>query len=228
VTRRVQLRWPDPRPFRQRAGRAIRLLAASDEADPALDHATNRERLGSLDLIIGCGDLAPERLAFLADAFRGTPLVYVRGNHDRGGPWAAPEQVPLPARGIDRRSLRGVSLVALPWPGAPEGRAIRDERAAWWQSLRTLGLHLLVPRPQPWLVFSHVPPRGAGDTPEDPYHAGFKAYRTVLERLRPRLWLHGHTALAATREPVVEHGPTTLINVTGSVLVELLPAEEAS
>jgi hypothetical protein len=226
VTRRLRLTWPDERPFRDRDGRAIRILAASDEADATLDHAANRDAFGPLDLIVGCGDLEPDRLAFLADAFRSSPLVYVRGNHDRGGPWAAPDRIPNPSAGVDRRSIRGAGLVLLPWPGRAEGSAVRDDRAAWRQVLASLGANLLWPSKQPWLVVSHVPPRGAGDSPEDPYHAGFAAYRFVLDRLQPRLWLHGHTAMAAVRDPLVEHGPTTVVNVTGSVLIELLPAEE--
>jgi Icc-related predicted phosphoesterase len=90
--------------------------------------------------------------------------------------------------------------------------------------MRALGLRLFLPGSAPWLVVSHVPPRDAGDSPDDPYHVGFAAYRTVLERLKPRLWLHGHTTRAKVPTPIVDRGPTTLINVTGSVLVELRPS----
>ena len=55
--------------------------------DPALEHAINREALGRLDAIVGCGDLEPTYLGFLGDAF-GVPVAYVRGNHDRGGHWS--------------------------------------------------------------------------------------------------------------------------------------------
>lgn len=222
MTRRIDLVWPDPRPFAGRGGRPIRILASSDEIDPALDHETNRRALGDIDLIVACGDLSPERVAFLGDAF-GRTLVYVRGNHDHGGPWRAPMDVPLEAHGIDDSSLPGVSLLGLRWPALDGNPAMRDEGAAWRQVVDALKLRLLVPPDRPWLLFSHAPPRGAGDTPDDPYHIGFAAYRTVLDRLRPRLWLHGHTTRASQPTPIVEHGPTTLINVTGSFLVELRP-----
>ncbi len=219
----MRLPWDDPRPFASDRP-SLRILAASDEPDPALDHAANRERLGRVDLVVGCGDLDPERVAFLGDAFR-APLVYVRGNHDRGGAWrtATVNHVPTETSGIDRRSLPGVALLGLPWPGLDDRQAGRDETAAWGQVIGALKLQLLRPSASPWLVFSHAPPRGAGDTPDDPFHTGFAAYRAVLERLAPRLWLHGHTTRAAQRTPVVEHGPTTLVNVTGSTLVELYP-----
>ena len=224
MTRRVSLVWPDPRPFRGRNGRPIRILAASDEADPALDFDGNRAALGPIDLVVGAGDLSPQQVQFLGDAFP-APLLYVRGNHDRGGPWPALDRLPTAAAGIDVRSLPGVNVLALPWPTAHDGSAKRDERAAWLQVLRTVGARLLLSGGKPWLVVSHVPPRGVGDTPDDPYHVGFSAYRVVLERLKPRLWLHGHTTRAATPTPVVDRGETTLINVTGSALVELRPRE---
>ena len=53
MTRRLTVDWPDPRPFMSRAGAPIRFLAASDEPDPALDHAVNREQLGHIDAVIG-------------------------------------------------------------------------------------------------------------------------------------------------------------------------------
>jgi hypothetical protein len=222
VTRRVSLGWPDATPFRDRGGRPIRVLAASDEHDPTLDFESNRASLGHIDLVVGCGDLSPERLAFLGDAFRAS-MVFVRGNHDRGGPWPEPELVPRPSSGVDTRSLPGIPLLALPWPTSRRGAAVRDEGAAWGQVARALRLRALRRGARSWLVISHVPPRGAGDTPDDPYHLGFAAYRFVLNRLAPPLWLHGHTSRAASLSWQVKHDRTTLLNVTGSVLVELLP-----
>lgn len=226
MTRRLQLEWRDPRPFDARHSDVIRILAASDEPDPALDHVSNREALGALDLVVGCGDLSPESVAFLGDAFQ-APFVYVRGNHDHGGAWRGAPHVPVESAGIDEQTLAGVSLVCLGWPCLDdvEGRGDRvtprRDGDAWRQVVAKLGLGLLRPASRPWLVVSHVPPKGAGDAPDDPFHTGFAAYRTVLDRLGPRLWLHGHTTRASQRTPIVEHGPTTLVNVTGSVLVEL-------
>jgi hypothetical protein len=221
VTRRMTLVWPDARPFRGRDGRPLRVLAASDEVDPALDEVVNRKALKPVDLVVGSGDLAPDRLAFLADAFH-APLVYVRGNHDRGGPWPEPAHLPLASAGFDDRTVPGLSVFALPWPSGEREPPLHDEGAAWRQVLRLGGHRLLRRGPVP-LVVSHVPPQGAGDTPTDPYHRGFHAYRFVLDRLRPALWLHGHTNPAAQTEWQKRHGDSTIVNVTGSVLVEIVP-----
>jgi uncharacterized protein len=219
VTRRLAIKWPDPQLFAARNGRPVRILAASDESDPALDDPRNRERLGAIDLVVGCGDLSPDRLCFLADAFR-APLVYVRGNHDRGGPWPEPRQVPPPSQGLSEDAMTGLPLLGLPWPTSNRGPARHDEGAAWWQVLRLSGRRL-VASAAPVLVFSHAPPRGAGDTPSDPYHVGFRAYRFVLDRLKPPLWLHGHSALAASSSWHTRAAGTEVVNVTGTVLIEL-------
>jgi len=219
MTRSLTVRWPDARPFRRRAGRPIRLLAVSDETDPALEQARNRERMGGLDGVVGCGDLDPDYLAFLGDAFN-VPLVWVLGNHDR--PQAEAYRLlppPLEAGWEERFPL---PVFGLSW--AHEG-ARRDPWGAWWQMLRVGPGELI--RPRPVLLASHVPPRGAGDGP-DRYHHGEEAYRWLLGRLRPPLWLHGHTTVASVPDWRVRVGPTTLVNVTGSVLVEVTPpADEA-
>ena len=229
MTRRLEIEWPDPTPFGFRGGRSIRILAASDETDPALDQLPNREALGSIDLIVGCGDLSPDRLCFLADAFR-APLVFVRGNHDRGGPWPRPHNLPEPLAGSDLTSLPGIPLLGLPWPTGDRETNRRDETAAWLQVVRLAAPRLLastVPRlaraGTPLLVLSHVPPLDAGDTPTDLYHRGFAAYRLLLDRLAPPLWLHGHTTMAARSTWQERHGRTLLANATGSILVELSP-----
>jgi uncharacterized protein len=221
MTKRLTVEWPDRAPFRDRGDKPIRILAASDEADPHVEVAANREALGQIDLVIGCGDLAPDRLCFLADAFR-APLVYVRGNHDRGGPWPQPRMLPVASAGVDEKSLPGIRLLALPWPTLDPTNNRKDEGAAWRQVIRLAGGRL-VRSTAPYLVISHVPPEGAGDTPSDYYHRGFGAYRLLLDRMKPPLWLHGHTTLAARPNWHERHRDTTLINVTGATLVELVP-----
>ena len=225
MIRRLTVPWPDPRPFAGRNGRPIRFLAASDMKEPALEHAVNRDLLGSLDGILGCGDLDAEWLAFLADAFN-VPLVYVRGNHDRGGAW---EEGPLgapaclePGR-IDR--LAGIGIVGLGWPGVLDAGNRRRPWLAWRQSLaiarRALRSRLALRR-EPLVVISHVPPAGIGDAP-DPFHRGFRAYRWLLGLLKPPIWIHGHTTTASVERLLERSGSTAVANATGAMLIELVP-----
>jgi uncharacterized protein len=222
VTRRLAIRWPDPVPFHGRDG-PIRILAASDELEPTLQFAANREKLGPIDLIVCCGDLEPHWLAFLADSFN-APLHYVRGNHDRGIGWLEgqrlvpeplPDGVPLPDQGLH--------VVGLSWPGSADGRPERNETKARFQAFRAWWR---ARRRRPLLLASHVPPAGMGDG-ADPYHLGFEAYRWLFERLQPPLWLHGHTTVDPSLPWHGRHGDTIVANVTGAVLVELQPPDSA-
>lgn len=214
--------WPDARPFAGREGRPIRFLVASDAPEPALQQAVNRATLGRLDGILGCGDMEPEWLLFLADAFN-MPLVYVRGNHDRGGDWnKRPLEVPawLGAGTVER--LAGIPIVGLEWPGVDAPGNQRRPWLAWRQTISTTR-KLIWARlwRQPLIVISHVPPAGVGDCPTDAYHVGFPAYRWLLDRLAPPIWLHGHTNTASVSSLVERSGPTVVANATGALIVEL-------
>ena len=226
MIRRFEVEWPDPRPCTDRAGRPIRFLAASDAPDRALEYEVNRQALGPIDGLIGCGDLEPAWLDFLADSF-GVPLIYVRGNHDHGGAWEDGRVIVprwLEPGRVER--LAGIEIVGLEWPGAGEHG---NRRRPWtaWRHVFAIGLRRLlaglIGRGAPALVISHAPPEGAGDAPTDAYHVGFGGYRWLLHRIRPPLWLHGHTTTASVPSLVAHEGPTTLLNVTGAVLIELCP-----
>jgi Icc-related predicted phosphoesterase len=197
----------------------LRILAVSDETDPAFDFERNRHDLKPIDGIIGAGDLRPEYLDFLSEAFK-APLLYVLGNHDRGGGWEESiHHVPEPIDGA-WHDLRGLAVAGLSWPSDGKGRAIHDDALAWRQVARCF---VKVRARRPDIIVSHAPPQGLGDTPEDHYHRGFAAYRWLCDRLKPSLWIHGHTALAASDGWWLRHGSTTVINATGAVLIEVSP-----
>jgi len=228
VTRRLTVVWPDRQPFANRNGEPIRLLAVSDSVDPALEHAVNREAIGHLDAIVGCGDLEPAYLGFLGDAF-GVPVAYVRGNHDRGGHWSETAgKAPQHLNSGHLVEVGGVTVAPFEWPGLRPDRAMRDEWTAWRDVLRAwAGVfgRRLVGRRSPVLVVSHAPPRGVGDHAANRYHLGYAAYRWLLERLSPPLWLHGHVNPATIANWQEHHGSSVVANVTGSVVVELVAPE---
>ena len=231
MTRRLTVVWPDEHPFRARHGEPIRILAVSDDVDPALEHAVNRDALGRLDAIVGAGDLEPTYLAFLGDAFK-VPVAYVRGNHDRGGRWAqSVRSAPSHLCSGDVVDVSGLTMAAFEWPGLHADRAPRDELNAWRDVLRasrSLLLRRLTGRRAPVLVLSHAPPRGVGDHEANRYHLGYAAYRWLLDRLHPPLWLHGHVNPATIVDWRERYNGSLVANVTGSVIVELVPPEGAA
>ena len=232
MIRRLRVEWPDQRPFTSRGGRPIRWLAVSDDEEPALSFEPNRSALGTLDAIVGAGDLSPDYLGFLADAFH-VPLVYVRGNHDRGGRWVETVRIAaadaLPSGSIEE--LDGLPILTLEWPGIRHRDRKRHDGTAVLDVVR-LAVGLLVRRLTgrggPAVVLSHAPPLGVGDGREDPYHVGFSAYRWLLDRYRPPLWLHGHVHPASVERWRIDHAGSQVVNVTGAVLVEIAPPSQAA
>jgi hypothetical protein len=228
LTDRLALTWPSPEPFANRDGLPVRVLAVSDETDASLESDRTRQVLGELDLVVGCGDLEPPYLAFLADAFK-VPLAYVRGNHDVGRAWSVGERAMLPEPLEDGRLHEEDGLSLLGFSGSPiyaprhgAGAEQQVSDFAMWRRVlrawpRTLGHG-------PLLVVSHAAPRGLNDAP-DVAHRGFPAFRWLVDRLAPPLWLHGHTSLVrrGVDGRCRRHGSTLLVNVTGAVLVELRP-----
>jgi uncharacterized protein len=225
MTRRLVLDWPDPQPFRDRGGASIRILAISDAVEQAFADRRNRQALQPIDLMLGCGDLDSAELAFLVDGFD-APLLHVFGNHDDPARWRAVSTCPEPIISTRVRHAAGLSVAGLAWPGDAGRYATRSDAAAWRQSIELVARR--VRRTEPLIVISHAPPYGAGDISDGTYHRGLGAYRWLLERLRPRLWLHGHTPLAATREWHVQVGQTTVVNVSGAVLIELRPRADTA
>lgn len=227
MTDRLTLAWPDRSAFAGRNGRPLRLLAVSDEPEGALDHEGSRAAIGPVDLVLGAGDLDPGYLGYLADAFR-APLLYVRGNHDVGEGWDA-EQAHLPepmADGVihDENGLRLMGFSGSPIYGTHGHANVEQQVSGIGMWRHVLRAWLRAAGGRPLLVVSHAAPRGLNDA-ADPAHRGFGAFRWLLARLAPPLWIHGHTALVrrGIDARTVRHRQTLLVNVTGATVIELVP-----
>ena len=222
MTDRLRVRWPDPVPFVGRGGEPIRVLAISDEPDPSLDHAGTREGMGHVDLIIGAGDLEPDYLGFVTDAFH-APLHYVRGNHDVGRAWEKTERMLLPEPIADGRVVEEAGIRILGFSGSPRynERGMQVSSVGMWAKVLAAWPRAQLARPV--MVVTHAPPRDVNDD-DDPPHRGFPAFRWLAERLDPPLWLHGHTALVrrGIDDRIAAHNGTTFYNCTGSTLIEIV------
>ena len=225
MTERLSVRWPDPKPFVSVGGRPIRILAVSDEPDLSIDSAVTRERIGPVDLIIGAGDLEPDYLGFVADAFH-APLRYIRGNHDVGPAWSHTRRALLPEPMRDGKVVEELGLSLVGFSGSP----IYNERNMQVSSLgmwaRVVGAWGPAQRARPVIVVTHAPPRDINDDDDLP-HRGFPAFRWLADRLEPPLWLHGHTALVRRgidNRTTLRNG-TLFYNCTGATLIELRPPD---
>ena len=70
----------------------MKILALADVESPALWDYFEPDRLKDIDVIISCGDLAPQYLSFLATFFSG-PVLYVPPPFS-GSAVSAPQQPP--------------------------------------------------------------------------------------------------------------------------------------
>jgi hypothetical protein len=225
MTDRLRVRWPDPRPFVERDGRPIRVLALSDEPDPSLESAATREGLGRVDLIIGAGDLEPEYLGFVTDAFH-APLRYVRGNHDVGAAWRHAERLLLPEPMRDGTPVEEAGLTLLGFSGSPRYNERGMQVSALGMWLRVATALWRAQKARPVIIVTHAPPRDVNDD-QDRAHRGFAAFRWLADRLDPPLWLHGHTALVrrGIDDRIATRNGTTFYNCTGSTLIEIMPPD---
>jgi len=223
VTNRLSITWPDPLPFVSRGGDPIRLLAVSDEPDPTLESAASRAGMGAIDLIVGAGDLEPEYLSFVADAFH-APLRYIRGNHDEGPAWADTRRGLLPDPMRDGAIVEEVGVRLVGFSGSPVYNQGGMQVSALGMWLRVIAASSRASRQRPVIVVTHAAPRGVNDD-QDLAHRGFTAFRWLADRLEPPLWLHGHTALVrrGIDDRTARHNGTLFYNCTGATLVELRP-----
>ena len=205
----------------------MRILAVSDVEDEAVT-ASLPARAGSVDLIIGCGDLTYDYLDFVATALA-APIRAVHGNHD-----VPPANLDDPAvgvwwDGIDLHgrvvNVDGVLLGGL--QGSPrysDGPFQSGELDMWLAILRMLP-RLVVNRIRRGrfidVLVTHAPPRGIHDR-QDPAHRGFAAFRTFLRWFQPRYHLHGHTHVYDARTITeTRFGATTVVNAYGAKAIEL-------
>jgi len=196
----------------------MRVLAVSDRVEPVLHDRSERQRFEGVDLVLSCGDLPPEYLAFLSEKF-GVPVYFVRGNHDlRYDSKQAAGCIDLNTRLIQFRGVHILGLEGSRWyNGGPYQYTENEMR---WKIRRL--------RPKIWrrggvdIIITHAPPRNIHDA-EDRCHRGFKSFRWLIDKYAPRYFLHGHIHAnftnPAERITVVNH--TRVINTYGHYLFEV-------
>jgi Icc-related predicted phosphoesterase len=205
----------------------MRILAVSDVEDEAVA-ASLASKVGSVDLVVGCGDLSYEYLDFIATAL-GVPLRAVHGNHDTPPENLDDRAIGVWWRGIDLHGrvveIDGVLLGG--FEGSPlysRGPYQFGEFDVWLAILRMVP-SLIANRIRRGrfldVLVTHAPPLGIHDQ-RDKAHRGFAAFRTFLRVFHPRYHLHGHTHVYDRRtETTTQFGRTTVMNTYGARTVDI-------
>ena len=185
-----------------------RILAIADEVSEALYGGS----LSDLkpELVVSCGDLPFEYLEYIVTMLS-VPLLYVPGNHDpdlraRQEPvsplWpvlSGLRESPGPAgcTNVDGRivDVAGLRIAGLGgsarYSGGPNQYTESQMRRRTARLRRRAALRRLRDRRGIDVLVSHAPPLGIGDD-DDPAHRGFASFLGLIERLHPKLLLHGH------------------------------------
>lgn len=165
----------------------MKILAIADEESPYLWDFFEKEKLEGIDLIISCGDLEPTYLSFLA-TFTSAPVLYIHGNHDEKYEKVHPDGCIC----IEDQVYvhKGVRILGL--GGSMKynyGRHQYTEEEMRYRVLKVLpkilwngGVDILV---------THSPAFQINDGVDLP-HVGFQVFRIVLDRFKPKYFLHGH------------------------------------
>lgn len=172
----------------------MKILAIADEESKSLWEFFDKSKLDGIDLIISCGDLDPRYLSFLV-TLSAAPVLYVHGNHDKiyektppDGCICIDDQVYV-YKGVRILGLGG-SMRYSEGPYQYTERQMKQRAARLWFSLlRKRGFDILV---------SHAPAYQINDGRDLP-HQGFQVFRTLMEKYRPKFFLHGHVHLSYGR-----------------------------
>lgn len=168
----------------------MKILVLADEESKYLWDYFEKSKLEGIDLIISCGDLKPQYLSFIA-TYAKVPVLYVHGNHDASYDDTPPDGCICIEDDI--YVYQGVRILGLGGSKCynygtyqytereMKGRVLR----LWFKLLRHKGFDILV---------THAPAYQFNDG-EDLPHSGFQVFRDLLDKYKPKYFLHGHVHL---------------------------------
>ena len=172
----------------------MRILAIADQESSYLWDHFEKSKLEGIDLIISCGDLNPNYLSFIA-TFTSAPVLYVHGNHDERYNQTPPEGcICIEDKIYVHQGIRilglGGSMRYKPGECQYTERQMKARvNKLKLQLLRRRGFDILV---------THAPAYQLNDGMDLP-HQGFRAFLTLLNRYRPKFFLHGHVHMSYGR-----------------------------
>ena len=172
----------------------MRILAIADEESKYLWAYFDKSKVEDIDLIISCGDLSPEYLSFLV-TLAAVPVLYVHGNHDDKYERRPPEG--CTCIDDDIFVYEGVRIMGLGGsmryrPGMHQYTEKEMRRRIFrmgWKLFYRRGFDILV---------THAPAYQLNDGRDLP-HQGFRCFLRLMEKYRPRFFLHGHMHLSYGR-----------------------------
>ena len=195
----------------------MKILTLADEESKSLWDYFEKSKLDGVDLIISCGDLAPQYLSFLA-TFTHAPVLYVHGNHDDCYEQTPPEGCICIEDKI--YNYKGIRIL-----GLGGSMRYRDGVHQYTQG----AMNRRVSRLWPKLTYSrgfdilgsHAPAYGLNDGADLP-HTGFQAFNRLMDKYKPAYFIHGHVHAnyGGNFKRNSVYGDTTVINAYERYLLD--------
>lgn len=168
----------------------MRILVLSDEESQSLWDYFEQSKLEGIDLILSCGDLKPEYLSFLA-TFSKVPILYVRGNHDDIYDEKPPEGCICIEDTI--YTYQGVRILGL--GGSIRYKQGKNQYTQSEMKMRVMKMFWKIRKNKGFdILLTHAPAYHVNDG-EDAAHEGFEIFRVLLDKYKPKCFIHGHIHL---------------------------------
>ena len=196
----------------------MRILLLADEESKYYWDFFEKKKLEGIDLIISCGDLAPQFLSFLA-TFTKAPVLYIHGNHD----YCYEDTPPDGCICIDDDVYvhDGVRIAGLGGCMCYNGGKFQYTEREMSKRIKKLkkkikkhgGIDMFI---------THSPAYRLHDS-EDLPHTGFEAFYEILDGCEPAVFAHGHVHINYGRDfkRESEYKNTRVINAYEKYIIEL-------
>lgn len=196
----------------------MKILLLADEESKYYWDFFEKEKLDGIDLIISCGDLAPQYLSFLA-TFAKVPVLYVKGNHDYcyedtppDGCICIDDDVYV-YDGMRIMGLGGCMSYNYGKLQFTEKQMRRRYRRLKFKLWKNKGIDILI---------THAPAYRINDGKDLP-HTGFQVFKDIMDKYKPRLFAHGHVHINYGRDFKREsaYNETRIINAFEKYIIEI-------
>lgn len=173
----------------------MRILILSDVPEKKYWDYYKPGMFDEFDLILSCGDLPPQYLEFIVTLSNKT-LLYVRGNHDDCYADTPPdgcvcvEDTIYNFKGLRILGLGGSRRYRLGANQYSENEMKKRVKKLRFKLHRSKGVDIML---------THSPIRGFDDD-EDLPHQGFEAFEHIIDKYKPKYFIHGHIHLNYSRK----------------------------
>lgn len=178
--------------------------------------------LKGYDLILSAGDLSPRYLSFLV-TMASCPVMYIHGNHDDCYETLPPEGCDC----IDGKVVNYKGLRIFGLGGSMRYNQSRNMYTPAEMHKRIRKAASSIRKNKGFdILLTHSPMKGFHDSDDLP-HQGFEEFRELIEKYRPRYFIHGHNHknYSSGFKRVDRYLDTTVINAWETYELEI-PDEE--